>query len=66
MRKNAANLLFLPAIDSTGQSYVEIIMSSLGGFIQSIEKYYGKLYRVHDWVYVLSESNDKDRRQSWY
>lgn len=66
MNKNAANLVFLPEDHDAQQSYVQIIMSRLGGFIQVIEKYNRTLYRVHDWVYVLSESHDADRRQSWY
>ncbi|MAS34861.1 MAG: hypothetical protein CL610_12695 [Anaerolineaceae bacterium] len=62
---NSSNLIFLPEDHNANQSYIEIIMSRLGGFIQTKDTYYGRLYRVHDWVYVLSESKAKDRRKPW-
>jgi hypothetical protein len=48
------------------RSFIEIIIARLNGAIKSIDKTYGRLYRVHDWVYVLSESRSKDRREAWF
>lgn len=61
-----ANLVFNPHDRYDPRSLVEIIISRLGGAIQSYDEFYGRLYRVHDWVYVLSESHDVDRRMPWY
>jgi hypothetical protein len=66
MSRNASNLFFLPQDHNADISLVEIIMSRLGGFIFKVEEYYGTLYRVHDWVYVLSESREEDRRKPWH